>query len=412
MSEKLKVLFVSNLFPDANNPNRGSDNAVLLRLLARACDIRVIAPRPTLFGRARCSATAAPNEEPFAPIYPSVSYIPKIGGPVNHLLMANGLRNEIARIRKEFPFAIVLCSWIYPDACAIAKLAAEQNFKFIAIAQGSDVHQYLRMPTRRRIIQKYLPRAEAIITRSAQLATMLEQAGFDKQKLKVIYNGVDFRIFHPSDKTVARRDLELPGSATVLLFVGNFLPIKNPNLLIDAHAELCRKHPEHTYCLVMLGSGPLETEMRHRADALGFGKQVLMPGRKSPQQVARYMQAADLLCMSSHNEGLPNVILEAFACGLRVVSTNVGGISEAVNDPAFGAVVNRPTAANFTAAIATVLSQPLDQNKTLSHAFQFSWDKAASCYMELLKPTACSANVCLGSDNAETDCNPRRFGES
>lgn len=389
MNDKLKVLFVSNLFPDSANPNRGSDNAVLLHMLAGRCDIRVIAPRPKLPGRAsRPEPAARVEDRPFAPIYQNVAYLPKIGGPINHLLMANGLRNKIASVRKTFPFDIVLCSWIYPDACAIAKLSSEQNFKFVAIAQGSDVHQYLRMPARRRIIQKYLRRAEAIIPRSGQLATTLQEAGFDKQKLKVIYNGVDFRIFHPGDKTAARRGLKLPDSATVLLFVGNFLPIKNPNLLIEAHAELSRAHPERMHYLIMLGSGPLESQMRQRTDAFGFGKQVLMPGRKSPIEVARYMQAADLLCMTSHNEGLPNVILEAFACGLRVVSTNVGGIDEAVNDPAFGALVDEPTPKAFATTADNVVSQPIQTDKIISYAAQFSWDKAANAYMELLqRPT-------------------------
>lgn len=385
-SGRLKVLFVSNLFPDAGNPNRGSDNAVLLRLLARDCDIRVIAPRPTLPGSARCSQIAACIEDrAFAPTYPRVGYLPKIGGPVNHLLMARALQKEIARVREEFQFDIVLASWIYPDACAVAKIAVEQNFKFIAIAQGSDIHQYLRMPTRRRIIQKYLPHAEAIITRSGQLATMLEDVGFDKQKLKVIYNGVDFRIFHPSDKLAARRELKLNESATILLFVGNFLPIKNPLLLINAHAELCRLHPERTCNLILVGSGPLEPEMRRQADALGFGAQVFMPGRKSPSEVARYMQAADLFCMSSHNEGLPNVILEAFACGLRVVSTNVGGIGEVVNNPDFGALVHAPNPTAFARTLSDVLASPAQTDKIIAHASQFSWDKATTAYLDLLK---------------------------
>jgi teichuronic acid biosynthesis glycosyltransferase TuaC len=387
-AQKLKVLFVSNLFPDAGNPNRGSDNAVLLRMLAQWCDIRVIAPRPTLplIGK-KSNAVACIHDKQFAPIYPRVSYLPKIGSAVNHSLMASGLRESIERVRENFPFDVVLCSWIYPDCCAIGKLAAELNFKFVAIAQGSDIHQYLHMPTRRRVIQKYLPRAEAIITRSGPLATMLQEAGFEKRKLHVIYNGVDFRIFHPNDKTTARRALKLSESATILLFVGNFLPIKNPSLLIAAHAELCRLQPDKNIQLVMLGSGPLEADMRKQADALGHGANVLMPGRKSPTEVARYMQAADLLCMSSHNEGLPNVILEAFACGLRVVSTNVGGINEVMNDEKFGQLVKEPDPKIFAETIRNVLASPLHEEKILSHASQFSWDKGANVYMELLHET-------------------------
>jgi glycosyltransferase involved in cell wall biosynthesis len=383
--QKLKVLFVSNLFPDSANANRGSDNGVLLRLLARWCDIRVISPRPALPFLGTSHFHACLEDKQFAPVFPAVRYLPKIGSSVNHVLMAHGLRKHIIKLREQFAFDIVLCSWIYPDACAIAKLSEELNFKFVAIAQGTDVHQYLQMPTRRRIIQQYLPRAKAVITRSKRLATMLEQIGFDKNKLRVIYNGVDFRTFHPSDKLAARRELKISESTTVLLFVGNFLPIKNPALLIAAHAELCRMQPQRTFELVMLGSGPLQAEMRKQGDALGYGKQVSMPGRKTPVEVARYMQAADVLCMSSHNEGLPNVILEAFACGLRVVSTNVGGIGEAVDEPAFGALVDEQTPQAFAQAISTVLGQPKNEEQILSRASMFSWDKAAGAYMELLQ---------------------------
>ena len=382
---RLKLLFISNLFPDSNNPNRGSDNAVLLRMIERWCDIRVIAPRPALPFSGAGRFHPCLEDKQFAPIYPTVHYLPKIGGPVNHLFMANDLRAAIMQARKQFAFDIILCSWIYPDACAVAKLSKELDFKFVAIAQGTDIHQYLRMPTRRRIIQKYLPRAEAVITRSAQLATMLEQAGFDKRKLQIIYNGVDFRTFHPSDKLDARREMKISESATVLLFVGNFLPIKNPKLLIAMHAELSRLQPQRTFELIMLGSGPLQPEMQRYAEALGYGKRVSMPGRKPPAKVARYMQAADVLCLSSQNEGLPNVILEAFACGLRVVSTNVGGISEAVNAPAFGVLVERHTPQSFAHAVATVLGQPVNEEQILSRASKFSWDKAANAYMELLQ---------------------------
>lgn len=382
-AQKLKLLFVSNLFPDSGNPNRGSDNAVLLRLLERWCDIRVIAPRPTLPFSSNTTFHACLEDKPFAPVYPMVRYVPKIGGPVNHLLMAAGLRKAIIQVRKEFAFDIVLCSWVYPDACAVGKLSQELGFKFVAIAQGTDIHQYLRMPTRRRIIQKYLPRAEAVITRSARLATMLEQIGFDKNKLRVVYNGVDFRIFHPSDKVAARRDLKLPENTSILLFVGNFVAIKNPTMLLAAYRELCRQNPKQTFLLVMLGSGPLENTIRKTADFIGCP--VLLPGRKAPAEVARYMQASDLLCLSSLNEGLPNVILEALACGLRVVSTNVGGISELLGDPALGRMVDTPFPLDFQKAISAVLSEPLEEDKLLATVSRFSWDKAANTYMELLR---------------------------
>src|SRR5436190_22030923 len=123
----MKVLFISNLFPDAANPNLGIYNAQLLKHLAKLCEVRVLAPRPTRgippfwfpkqFG-------CREQDKMFAPVYAPSAYVPKIGSPFNHLLMARSIEPALKRIREEFPFNVALSSWIYPDSCAVAKLAA------------------------------------------------------------------------------------------------------------------------------------------------------------------------------------------------------------------------------------------------------------------------------------------------
>ncbi len=373
----MKVLFLSNLYPDTAEPNRGSDNAVLLRTLAPSCEIRVLCPRPTL-GGGREFRPLVPDE-PFHPVYRPVSYVPIIGSLVNHRLMARAIRSDLKKIRREFPFDVVLTSWIYPDACATALLAKELDFPFVAIAQGSDVHQYLQMPVRRKIIQQLMPAASSIITRSGDLARLLAKAGLDEAKLKLIYNGIDRDIFRPGDRAATRRKLKLPADASIILFVGNFLPIKNPGLLLQAHAAL--KKPAE---LVMLGSGSEEQKIKKQAAALKTSTRVHLPGRKSPAEVAQYMQAANVLCLSSENEGFPNVILEAFACGLPVVSTRVGGISELLNHDYLGRLVEKGNQPALTDALAETLGQTPETERISKFGSQFSWERAAKAYLEVL----------------------------
>ena len=384
---KPKLLFISNLFPDTQEPYRGLDNATVLHHLDGLWDIRVLAVRPTL-PFCQNARTPRPADARWQPRYIAAPYLPKIGSGVNHALMAQALRESVRELRREFAFAAVLSAWLYPDSCAVARLARELDFSFVAIVQGSDVHQYLRHPVRRRIIQELLPRAAAIITRSADLAQRLADAGLNPAKLHPIYNGLDFTTFTPGDRQSARRELGLPESVPLVVFVGNFFPIKNPLLLIGAHATLCAQPGLRECRLVMVGSGPLERRARQLADQLGFGAQVLLTGPQDAASVARHLQAADVLCLPSDNEGVPNVILEAFACGCPVVASRVGGIPEVHTGEFLGRLVPPRDHAALATALGNVLRMPPPPERIVAHARQFTWERAAAAYDRLLHQAA------------------------
>jgi len=383
----MKIVFVSNLFPDTAEPYRGLDNSNLLHYLSRHCTVRVISPRPTrplAFGGKTPRRVPCLVDAQFEPQYPTALYIPKVGSAFNHLLFARAIRQPLAELRKSFPFDTILCSWIYPDGCAVARVARRNGIPFVISAQGSDVHVYLRMAFRRRLITAAANASAGVITRSRKLADLLNEAGVARERLHAAYNGVDLRTFCPGDRKTARLALGLSSDEPTILFIGNFLQIKNPLLLVTAHAELCRRM-EARCRLVMIGDGPLRRQARRKAKSVGTLGQIAFVGRQPPALVARYMQAADLLCVSSDNEGVPNVILEAFACGLPVVASRVGGIPEVLCHDFLGCLVepSRPE------ALARVLAQTLphkhDTARIIQHAQQFSWEATAKAYFDVLK---------------------------
>ena len=135
----MRLLFVSNLFPDSSEPIRGLDNACLLSYLRGHFDeIRAVGVRPVLGGARTFSARA--EDEFLSPVYCTTRYIPKIGSRWNHRLMARALGKTLARVRTEFPFDRVLGSWLYPDGCALRKLSGSMGFPLWLISQGSDAH--------------------------------------------------------------------------------------------------------------------------------------------------------------------------------------------------------------------------------------------------------------------------------
>jgi len=379
----MKLLFVSNLFPDREQPIRGLDNACLLHYLRDHFEgIRAVGIRPSLSGRG--NFVPRKEDEFLKPEYCCPRYIPKIGSRWNHLLMARSLRKTLERVRRKFDFDLVLGSWLYPDGCALSRLAGDMKFPYWLICQGSDAHSYLEMPVRRRLIVEASNKSRGVITRSADLARRLKEAGVGEQRLYPVYNGVDTKVFYPTeDRAEACRMVGLDPACDYLLFVGNLLPVKNPLLLIKAWEQARATNPERELRLLMIGAGPMEAEIRAESERAGLAKSLELLGRRPPDEVAGYMRAAGALVLSSHNEGVPNVVLEAFASGVPVVSTDVGGISEVLNSGDLGILVKPNNVDALCMGILEVMNRPSNEDNSVVGS-NYSWERTAEAYAGLL----------------------------
>ena len=378
-----RLLFVSNLFPDFEHPIRGLDNASLLHSLRRDWEIRVLSPRVVLPPWGRTGLQPREEDREFSPRYVACPYVPKVGSLCNDRLMTWSLAPAFDRLFREFKPEAVLCSWLYPDGCAVARLAKRHHLPVVLVTQGTDTHGYLEISVRRRKILSAIQSSAAVICRSGNLAHRLQSAGAEEGRLKVIYNGVDTDIFQPRNRKVVRRELNLATEQPVLLFVGNYLPVKNPLLLIQAHAELNRRRAERgepLARLILIGDGPLRPAMENAIANAEYGSTVDLRGREAPQVVARWMNAADFLCLTSHNEGFPNVILEAMACGLRVVSTDVGGIAELLTHPGRGLLVATDDLDAYVGALEDALGSTNAPQELGDHARDPDWSWRGSAH--------------------------------
>jgi glycosyltransferase involved in cell wall biosynthesis len=122
----------------------------------------------------------------------------------------------------------------------------------------------------------------------------------------------------PFDRAAVRAELSLPSDALVMVHVGRFEPQKNHAFLVDILAATLRRRED--VFLMLIGSGPLETQVIQRADALGVRNRLRFCGSRS--DVPRLLAAADVFVFPSHYEGLSLACLEAQAAGLRVVMTD------------------------------------------------------------------------------------------
>ncbi|SCE75869.1 D-inositol-3-phosphate glycosyltransferase [Micromonospora viridifaciens] len=222
----------------------------------------------------------------------------------------------------------------------------------------------------------------------------------DPARVTVVQPGVDLDRFRPASGSrdaamrAARRRLGLPTRGYVVAFVGRIQPLKAPDVLIRAVAELRARDPELADELtVVICGGPSgsgldrPTALIELAGSLGVTDRVrFLPPRTGEDLPALY-RAADLVAVPSHNESFGLVALEAQACGTPVLAAAVGGLVTAVRDGVSGVLINGHDPVDWARTLARLLPDQL-RRATLArgaerHARNFSWHRTVSGLLEV-----------------------------
>ncbi len=206
-----------------------------------------------------------------------------------------------------------------------------------------------------------LPFATRCVTVSRHIQDWLERdLRVPAGKVRQIYNGVDVERFSTTDS--GRRDglpADFAPEGTVVIgTVGRMQEVKNPLGLVDAFIELVRSEPAmgSGLRLVMVGDGPLRQVAMQRLEAAALDAQAWLPGPRD--DVPDLLRACDVFVLPSLNEGISNTILEAMACGLPVVATDVGGNPELVVHDQTGLLVPTGDVAAMAGAIGRYVDDP------------------------------------------------------
>jgi glycosyltransferase involved in cell wall biosynthesis len=219
---------------------------------------------------------------------------------------------------------------------------------------------------------------------SRSLAGIAAELGARRENVHVLHNGVDIGSFAILPREQARERLGLDRRANLLLFVGNLLPVKGVDVLLDA--LLMAGKPAlgaGRMTLAIAGDGPMRPWAERRVRRAGAEDAVRLLGHIPREQVALWMNAADVLVLPSRNEGCPNVVLEALACGTPVVASRVGAVPELVDD-ACGATVEPGEPAELARAVESVLSRQWDRAALRRRVEGMSWEANARGLHEVL----------------------------
>jgi glycosyltransferase involved in cell wall biosynthesis len=240
-----------------------------------------------------------------------------------------------------------------------------------------DIWQY--QSRRRRVLMAAFARLlrPYHVAVSQQAASALREI-FPGARVSVIPPGIDTERFKPRDRAAARSRLGLDPGWLVVGTAGRLVPVKGHETLIDAMREMTE--PIH---IVIAGEGPEKERLKATAREHGVEERLHFLGHRD--DLEQVLPAFDVFCLPSLAEGLPRGVLEAQACDLPVVASNVGALKEAIC-PYTGSLVPPANPAALAHALRQRLAQPAP--RAASRSFiedQFSWTRTLESYHSVMR---------------------------
>jgi len=388
MNERRRIAVVSRLYPLPHKPHAAPFNRQQFAHLASRYDVSLLVPVPMHEWLAHRSELQPSKRDGIAIRYAGWLFPPKVGRVLYPAFFGFSMLRELRWIERVDP-ACVLVGWAYPDA--VGWMALTRLFRLrvpvLIMAYGSDVNVHAAHATHAAQLRWAAARCAGMIFVSEGLRRRAIELGVPAHKTFVVYRGVDTERFAPIPKLEACGQINVSPQRRRVLFVGNVQRSKGTRELLKAFTTVAREYDDVD--LVLVGDGDDAAVLRVQAESVGLAARVQFVGRKPHAELRPWFGAAELLCLPSHNEGLPNVVLEAMAAGIPVVATDVGGIPEAVTNDT-GVLVPARDAGALARALREALARTWDSSAITARAARFSWAQNLDSMSSLID-RACEA---------------------
>ena len=387
---KPKLLVFSTLFPSNKRPNAGVFIRERLFRVAQQIPVIVVSPVPWFpfqgllrYWRPHFRPQPGRYEEQqgVQVYFPRFFSIPGLFKSWDGFFMALGSLPTLFKLRKHFN--IIDAHFAYPDGYAATLLGHWLKTPVTITLRGTEV-PLSKMQDRKARLLTALKNATRVFSVSDSLKQHVVSLGAESDKIRVIGNGIDVVKFYPLAKSDARAELNIPADAKVLISVGALVDRKGFHRVIEILPALAAKYPGLIYLIVGGDSpeGNIRDRLEHQVKTLKLEDTVRFLGTYPSEQLKLPLSAADLFVLATANEGWANVFLEAMACGLPVITTEVGGNKEVVNTPELGAVVPFGDSAALLAALLQGFETVWDRSLIIQYARENSWDTRVKILVE------------------------------
>jgi glycosyltransferase involved in cell wall biosynthesis len=298
--------------------------------------------------------------------------------PVSYKRLIRECSQRIESLFEVSEFDIIHAHGMYSiPAGEIAYLLAKKYGKpFVVTLHGSDVNLF--MPKRKERYIEVLENAARCIFVSRALLEKAKSFGYSGQNAAVIPNGYDPDVFKPMDKNTVRKELGIYKENTHYVgFVGNLIPIKRADKLPEIFRKIAKELPNTRFLIV--GNGVLRDKILKEMEGLD----VIFAGRVPQVEVAKYMNAMDVMVLPSRKEGFGAVCIEAQACGTCVVGSSNGGIPEAIGFEEYVVKEGENFEERFARKVVDVLKKGYDRNRLIERAKGFTWEEIVKREIEI-----------------------------
>ncbi len=386
------ILVVSSLFPSQQQSGAGLFIRERMFRVGQHLPLTVVSPVPW-FPFQGLLRKFYPNYRPVKPynetmlgieVYrPRFCSVPMLFRHWDGFFMAVSIGFLVRRLKSQGKVDILDAHFAYPDGYAASLVGQWFNLPVTITLRGTEVGHSKQAKLRPRLLTA-LQRADHVFAVADSLKQHMINLGADGNKITVVGNGVDTDLFYAIESQQARVIYQLPNNAKVLISVGGLTERKGFHRVIACFPELLKTYPNLHY-LVVGGASPegdWDAKLKALVTELSLENHVHFLGFIAPNQLYQALSAADVFVLSTRNEGWANVFLEAMACGLPVVTTDVGGNAEVVNHESLGRIVTFEDHAQLVQAIKQALAKDWDKQAIIQYAKHNSWQSR----IELLLP--------------------------
>ena len=268
---------------------------------------------------------------------------------VRGLTFKKSAKKELKRLLEKEDIDIIHGHYLFPAGAAAVEVGKEYGIKTYVTAHGSDMFEvYKKQPFMRSTIKNVLKNADCVLAVSNALKHEIIATGVKgiANKTKLSWNSVDINKFSNRENDSFKNEYRL-FDKPIVLFIGNLIKRKNVESLIEA-----KKIANSNYYLVIVGDGPLFKKLKKKVDEENV-RDVIFTGSRN--DVENIIPSADILVLPSFSESFGLVLIEALACGKPVIGSDVGGISEIINDDV-GLLINPNKVSSIAKAIDSLIN--------------------------------------------------------
>jgi teichuronic acid biosynthesis glycosyltransferase TuaC len=266
------------------------------------------------------------------------------------LVMEKLLHRVVIMLRPN----LIHAHFAYPTGLAAARCAAQFNVPIVLTLHGSDIHTVPNLSKKYKVgVVEALKKATKVLA----VSDFIRKLAFQLYERPIIVHriGIDLSLFTPSRSSkpacfdVPQELVNVKGP--VVMYIGNLLKEKGVLDLLTAFRNIANLGAH----LVYIGSGPLFREIATMATQFGLNNRVWLLGAQPMERIPQLISYADVLAIPSYKEALSQAAVEALACEVPVVATNVGGIPEVVKHNETGLLITPGDVAALSEALRWML---------------------------------------------------------